>query len=88
MVVNPWQLLATASIFLSVLSSYSVFLGPMVGLMVTSYLVVNKQKIRVDDLYVGSNESIYWYTMGVNWRAVVAVSWVLAPATFPHLTLS
>jgi nucleobase:cation symporter-1, NCS1 family len=33
MVVNPWQLLATASTFLAVLSSYSVFLGPMVGLM-------------------------------------------------------
>jgi len=28
-VVNPWQLLSSASIFLSVLSSYSVFLGPM-----------------------------------------------------------
>jgi nucleobase:cation symporter-1, NCS1 family len=74
MVVNPWQLLATASVFLSVLSSYSVFLGPMVGLMVTSYLIVNKRKIRVDDLYIGNRESIYWYTYGVNWRAVVAVS--------------
>lgn len=29
MVVNPWQLLSSASTFLSVLSSYSVFLGPM-----------------------------------------------------------
>jgi nucleobase:cation symporter-1, NCS1 family len=74
MVVNPWQLLATASVFLSVLSSYSVFLGPMVGLMVTSYLIVNKRKIRVDDVYIGNRESIYWYTYGVNWRAVVAVS--------------
>ena len=73
MVVNPWRLLATASVFLSVLSSYSVFLGPMIGLMVTSYLVVNKQKIRVDDLYCGNKESIYWYTWGINWRAVVAV---------------
>lgn len=29
MVVNPWQLLSTASTFLSVMSAYSVFLGPM-----------------------------------------------------------
>jgi len=29
MVVNPWQLLSSASTFLAVLSSYSVFLGPM-----------------------------------------------------------
>ena len=74
MVVNPWQLLATASIFLQVLSSYSVFLGPMVGLMVSSYLVINKQKIKVDDLFYGNKESVYWYTWGVNWRAAVAVS--------------
>lgn len=31
MVVNPWQLLASASTFLAVLSSYGVFLGPMVS---------------------------------------------------------
>ena len=73
MVVNPWQLLATASVFLSVLSSYSVFLGPMIGLMISSYLVVNKSKVKVDDLYVGGRSSIYWYSWGVNWRAVVAV---------------
>ena len=73
-VVNPWQLLATASTFLQVLSSYSVFLGPMIGLMISSYYVVNRQKIKVDDLYVGNRSSIYWYSYGVNWRAPVAVS--------------
>jgi NCS1 family nucleobase:cation symporter-1 len=73
-IVNPWRLVNTATTFLTVLSSYSVFLGPMTGLMVSSYLLVNKQKINVDDLYLGSSSSIYWYTMGVNWRATVAVS--------------
>ena len=78
MVVNPWQLLATASTFLSVLSSYSVFLGPMIGLMISSYFIVNKQKIKVDDLYYGDKTSVYWYTWGINWRAVVA--WVCGAA--------
>jgi len=73
-VVNPWQLLATASTFLQVLSSYSVFLGPMVGLMISSYYVVMQQKIRTEDLYHGDKSSIYWYTWGFNWRAPVAVS--------------
>lgn len=73
-VVNPWQLLATASTFLQVLSSYSVFLGPMIGLMISSYYIVNRQRIKVDDLYIGDHTSIYWYTYGVNWRAPVAVS--------------
>ena len=77
-VVNPWQLLSSASTFLSVLSSYAVFLGPMIGLMITSYFIVHKQKIRVHDLFRGDKESIYWYTWGINWRAPVA--WVCGAA--------
>jgi NCS1 family nucleobase:cation symporter-1 len=72
---NPWKLVNTATIFLAVLSSYSVFLGPMTGLMISSYFIVNRRKIKVDDLYLGSTASIYWYgPLGVNWRAVIAVS--------------
>ncbi|KAH8714592.1 NCS1 nucleoside transporter family protein [Ilyonectria robusta] len=74
-IVNPWRLVNTATIFLTVLSSYGVFLAPMTGLMVASYLVVCKQKLNVDDLYRGDKGSIYWYTWGVNWRAPVA--WIV-----------
>jgi NCS1 family nucleobase:cation symporter-1 len=74
--VNPWKLVNTATTFLAVLGSYSVFLGPMTGLMISSYFVVNKRKINVDDLFVGNRAGIYWYTFGVNWRAIVAVSGV------------
>lgn len=73
-IVNPWRLVNTATTFLTVLSSYSVFLGPMTGMMVASYFVVNRQKINVDDLFHGEASSIYWYTAGVNWRAPIAVS--------------
>lgn len=72
--VNPWQLANTSTTFLTVLSSYSVFLGPMVGMMVSSYLAVNRRKINVDDLYIGGSRGIYWYTAGINWRSIVAVS--------------
>lgn len=72
-IVNPWRLVNTATTFLTVLSSYSVFLAPMTGLMISSYMIVNKQKISVDDLYRGDSESIYWFSSGCNWRAPVAV---------------
>jgi NCS1 family nucleobase:cation symporter-1 len=71
---NPWRLVNTATVFISVLGSYSVFLGPMIGLMISSYFVVHREKINVDDLFVGSKNSVYWYTWGVNWRAIIAVS--------------
>lgn len=72
-VVNPWKLVNTATTFLTVLSSYSVFLGSMTGLMVAGYLMVCRSKINVDHLYRGNSSSIYWYTYGINWRAPVAV---------------
>jgi NCS1 family nucleobase:cation symporter-1 len=73
-IVNPWRLVNTATVFLTVLSGYSVFLAPMTGLMVAHYNLVAKGKINVDDLYVGHSRSIYWYSAGFNWRAFAAVS--------------
>jgi len=69
---NPWKLVNTATTFLTVLSSYSIFLGPMTGLMISSYFVVLRQKIKVNDLYLGNKESIYWFTYGIDWRAPIA----------------
>ncbi|KAL7948742.1 NCS1 nucleoside transporter family protein [Trichoderma barbatum] len=77
--VNPWQLVNTATTFLSVLSSYGVFLAPMTGMMVASYMVVNKRKVKVDDLYHGNSSSIYWYKYGINFRAPVAWAVGVAP---------
>ena len=72
-IVNPWRLVNTSTVFLAVMSAYSVFLGPMVGLMIISYFVVHRQKINIPDLFQGDSSSIYWYTWGMNWRAFVAV---------------
>lgn len=48
--------------------------------MITSFYVINRQKINVDDLFVGSSKSIYWYTAGTNWRAPVAWACGVAPS--------
>ncbi|KAI5306750.1 hypothetical protein KEM56_007306 [Ascosphaera pollenicola] len=78
---NPWKLVNTSTVFLSVMSSYSVFLGPMIGVMISSYLIVNRQKLKIDDLFVGNRSSIYWFTGGCNWRAFIA--WAMG--TWPSL---
>ncbi|KAK6813025.1 hypothetical protein RU639_010779 [Aspergillus parasiticus] len=71
---NPWKLINTATTFLAVLSSYSIFLGPMVGSMIASYFAVMRRKIKIEDLFPchADAKGIYWYTYGVNWRAPVA----------------
>ncbi|KAH7024575.1 permease for cytosine/purines, uracil, thiamine, allantoin-domain-containing protein [Microdochium trichocladiopsis] len=78
---NPWQQLASGSTFLSVLSAYAVFLGPMIGLLCTHFYLIQHRRFHVPDLYDGVKESIYWYNYGVNWRTVVA--WVCA--VFPSM---
>ncbi|KAJ7082975.1 NCS1 nucleoside transporter family [Mycena epipterygia] len=80
--INPWKLLNSANTFITVLSSFAVFLGPATGLMVADYVIVRKRKLRLSHLYMPSSESIYWYTAGVNIRAVVAWTmgvWPLIP---------
>lgn len=46
--------------------------------MISAYYIVHRRKINVDDLYTGNPSSIYWHTLGVNWRAPTA--WVCGVA--------
>lgn len=73
--LTPWNLLATATTFINVMSAYSVFLGPMVGIMIFHYFFVVHQKVKLSDLFTTSREGIYYYWYGFNWRAFVA--WVI-----------
>ncbi|KAF3056241.1 Thiamine transporter THI72 [Daldinia childiae] len=70
-IVQPWQLVNRAVTFIQVLSSFSVFLSPMIGLMAVDFFLLRGRKIRLSHLYSGSSSS-YWYWNGVNWRAIIA----------------
>ncbi|EXJ82513.1 hypothetical protein A1O3_06326 [Capronia epimyces CBS 606.96] len=71
-IVQPWQLLNGASKFLTVLGGYGVFLGPMTGVMFADYFLLRKRLIKLTDLYENNSGSIYWYWLGMNWRALAA----------------
>jgi NCS1 family nucleobase:cation symporter-1 len=78
--VCPWEFYNTASTFVAVAASFSVFLGPLTGIMLADYWIIRRQKIQISQLYTGSPEGSYWYTFGFNWRAII--SWLVgfAPA--------
>jgi NCS1 family nucleobase:cation symporter-1 len=71
----PWELLSTATIFLTVISSFTVFFGPICGLQVCDYFLVRRRRIKLSDLYIARPGAIYYYARGFNWRTVV--SWTL-----------
>ncbi|KAH8913120.1 NCS1 family nucleobase:cation symporter-1 [Coniochaeta sp. PMI_546] len=80
--VQPWQLISTATKFLSVLSGFGVFMAPATGVMLADYHVLRKHKLRVNELYIGDSSSHYWFSHGFNWRAFVAFFsgvWPLLP---------
>jgi nucleobase:cation symporter-1, NCS1 family len=68
-IIQPWQLINRAATFITVLSSFSVFLAPLMGVMICDYFFLRHQKIRLNHLYRPEN-SDYWFTAGVNWRVV------------------
>lgn len=75
----PWELLSSAAVFISVLSAYSVFLGPIIGIQVCDYWLIRKRQIKLSDLYHPRPEGIYYFVKGFNPRSFVA--WVLGFAT-------
>lgn len=70
-IVQPWQLINRATTFISVLSSFSVFLSPIMGIMATDFYLLRKRKIRLTHLY-RTTSTQYYFWHGVNWRAIPA----------------
>ncbi|KAH7305499.1 uracil permease [Stachybotrys elegans] len=68
-IIQPWQLINRAATFVTVLSSFSVFLAPLMGVMICDYFFLRHQKIRLNHLYRPEG-SDYWFTNGINWRVI------------------
>lgn len=48
-----------------------MFLAPLGGVIMSEYMLVHHRRIAVPDLFM-QKRSVYWYTGGWNWRAVLA----------------
>lgn len=68
----PWKLLATPDAYIfGWLVGYSGLLGPVAGIMATDYFLIRKTELDVNSLY--HRDGIYYYTKGVNPRAMIAL---------------
>ena len=74
--INPWRFVNSPGTFITVLSSFGMFVSPLAGINAVDFWLIRRQNWKVPDLYIGNSSSIYWYTYGVNLRAVTA--WTLA----------
>ncbi|KAF8545302.1 permease for cytosine/purines, uracil, thiamine, allantoin-domain-containing protein [Trichophaea hybrida] len=68
----PWNLLSTSNNFTLYLSSYSVFLSSIAGVILSDYYFVRKGYLEIKNLYSTKKSSPYYFTFGIHWRAYVA----------------
>jgi len=75
--IMPWKLMATAGAYIfGWLDTYGMILGPLAGIFIADYYIHRKMKVDILSLYQSGKSSRYWYTNGINWKAVLV--WVVS----------
>ncbi|RDW78166.1 uracil permease-1 [Coleophoma crateriformis] len=88
-VACPWNYVNSSSVFTTVLSSFGLFISPLIGIYMIDFWVVRKKNWKVPDLYVGNTSSIYWFHYGFHWRAFVVwlgLIWLSLPGFVSAIT--
>nr|GAT47884.1 NCS1 nucleoside transporter family [Mycena chlorophos] len=71
----PWIIQNSARSFTG---GYSIFLGPIAGIILSDFYIYRRKKVDILSLY-RRQSSLYWYTHGVNLRAIAAYVLGLVP---------
>ncbi|CUM64865.1 uncharacterized protein PRCAT00002480001 [Priceomyces carsonii] len=83
----PWKIMKSGASFLSFMSGYTIWLGPITGILISDFFFIHKMRYNIWELYNPSG--IYRYgKLGINWPAFVAfnVGWVpLLPGLLPSV---
>ncbi|MEM1739744.1 MAG: cytosine permease, partial [Candidatus Methanomethylicaceae archaeon] len=70
--IAPWYVknsIEVAYQLLNITWYYSMFLGPIVGIMITDYWILRKRKLNVKELYKEESKK---YSNGINWKGIIA----------------
>lgn len=77
--VQPWTFYNTSSTFSTVMSSFGVIVTPIIGIIVSDFTLVRRNRLRINDLYTTSKDGDFYFTKGVNWRAIVVFFAAVVP---------
>ncbi|KAF8231685.1 NCS1 nucleoside transporter [Tricholoma matsutake] len=76
--ICPWEIQAKATRFLAFLGGYTIFLGALLGVLLSDFFLVRRCKgFHIYSLYKFSG--LYWFTAGWNFRAIAAFATGIAP---------
>lgn len=88
LLVMPWNLYSNPVVVNYFLGGLGAFLGPLFGIMAADYFLLRRGIINIRDLYRSDESGQYFYTKGINRKAVavfvptaaVAAAMALVPA--------
>ncbi|XP_059305931.1 purine-uracil permease NCS1 [Lycium ferocissimum] len=73
-VFQPWRLLKSSESFVYTwLVGYSALLGPIMGIILADYYLIQGMNLRMNDLYTLSPNGEYYYSSGYNLKAMLAL---------------
>lgn len=74
----PWKLMSSMGAYIFTwLIGYSGLMGAIAGILICDYWVLRNQTLSLADLF--RTNGIYSYSKGVNWRAMIALAFAVAP---------
>ena len=71
--ITPWNIYNNPTVIHYTLDILGAFIGPLFGILIADYYLVRRQKVEVDALYSMATSGPYWYSGGVNPKAVMAL---------------
>jgi NCS1 family nucleobase:cation symporter-1 len=69
----PWVLFSNGNIYYLFINGYSVFLGPILGVMMADYWVFRAENTELSSLYEKGPSSNYWFVRGFSITALISV---------------
>ena len=72
--ILPWKIYGNPVMIVYFLSGLGALLGPLYGIIMVDYWLIRRTRVHVPDLYTEAAAGTYFYTRGVNPRALVALA--------------
>ncbi len=74
LLILPWNLYNSPAVITYFLGGLGAILGPLFGIIMADYWIMRRAKVNIPDLYRTSPTGTYFFTRGVNFRAVIALA--------------
>lgn len=74
LVILPWNLYDSPAVITYFLGGLGALLGPLFGIIMADYWIIRRTHVHVQDLYRIHPDGTYFFSRGVNFRAVGALA--------------